>query len=192
MVVNNMVVNNMAGAGRPAPCVAGPMPRKTTLKRARQAKRAGRSPSTQAGEFVREEIEHVREGKHGARSTKQAIAIGLWKARKAGIKLPAPKKGTTSERTRRAAKQALRQGRSGWKRPTSAARSRAALRALKHEGHAAASKAQLSRQARSSARKRSAGSRSASARRGAQTKGAPLRRAAAKRAAATRKRRQTA
>jgi Family of unknown function (DUF6496) len=168
------------------------MPRKTTLQRVRQAKRAGRAPSTQAGEFVREEIEHVREGKHGARSPKQAIAIGLSKARKAGINLPAPKKGTTSERTRRAAKQALRQGRRGRKRPTSAARSRAALRALKHEGHAAAAEAQLSRQARSSARKRSAGSRSASARRGAQTKGAPLRRAAAKRAAATRKRREKA
>jgi hypothetical protein len=166
------------------------MPKKTTLKRARQAKRAGRAPSTQAGEFVREEIEHVREGKHGARSTKQAIAIGLSKARKAGVNLPTPKKGTTSSRTRRAAEQALRQGQSGRKRP-SASRSRAALRALKHEGHAAASKKQLSRQARSSARKRSAASRSASARRGAQTKGARLRHAAAKRAAATRKRRES-
>ncbi len=74
------------------------MPSKTTLKRARQAKRTGRAPSTQAGEFVREEIEHVREGKHGARSTKQAIAIGLSKARRAGVNLPAPKKGTTSAR----------------------------------------------------------------------------------------------
>jgi hypothetical protein len=182
----------MAGSVGPQLATRGRMPRKTTLKRARQAKRAGRAPSTQAGEFVREEIEHVREGKHGARSTKQAIAIGLSKARKAGVNLPAPKKGATSSRTRRAAQQALRQGRSGQKRPASAARSRAALRALKGEGHAAASKAQLSRQARSSGRKRSAASRTASARRGVHTKGAPLRRSAAKRAAATRKRRQTA
>src|SRR5688572_28732074 len=168
------------------------MPRKSTLERARQAKRAGRAPSTQAGEFVREEIEHVREGKHGARSTKQAIAIGLSKARKAGVNLPAPPKRTTSSRTRRAAKQALRQGRSGRKRPASAARSRATLRALKREGHAAASKTQLARQARDSARKRSRTSRSASARRAARTKGPARRRAAAKRAAATRRRRSTA
>jgi hypothetical protein len=165
------------------------MPRKTTLERARQAKRAGRAPSTQAGEFVREEIEHVREGKHGARSTKQAIAIGLSKARKAGVDLPAPRKGTTSSQTRRAAERARHQGQSGRKRRASSARSRATLRALKREGHAAASKAQLARQGRSSARKRSAASRSASARRAARTKGPTLRRSAAKRAAATRRRR---
>jgi len=73
------------------------MPEKETIERAREDAREGKSPSTQAGEFVREEIHHVREGKHGARSTKQAIAIGLSKARKAGVKLPPPKKGSTSE-----------------------------------------------------------------------------------------------
>jgi hypothetical protein len=168
------------------------MPNKTTLKRARQAKRAGRAPSTQAGEFVREEIDHIREGKHGARSTKQAIAIGLSKARRSGVDLPAPKKGTTSARTRRAAKQALRKGRSGRTRATSTARSRAATRALKRESRDVASKAQLSKQARTTARKRSASSRRASARRAARTKGATLRRSAAKHAAATRRRRLSA
>src|SRR5579864_4409140 len=72
------------------------MPDKETLERAREDQREGKSPSTQAGEFVQEEIEHVREGKHGARSTKQAIAIGLSKARRAGVKLPVPKKGSAS------------------------------------------------------------------------------------------------
>lgn len=163
------------------------MPEQTTLKRARAAKRAGRAPSTQAGEFVREEMDHIREGKHGARSTKQAIAIGLSKARKAGVDLPAPEKGTTSERTRRAAKRALRQGRRPHK--TSSSRSRATLKALEREGHAAASKTALARQARSSARKRSASSRRASARQAVRTKGPALRRAAAKKAAATRRRR---
>lgn len=163
------------------------MPEKATLQRARAAKRAGRAPSTQASEFVREEMDHIREGKHGARSTKQAIAIGLSKARKAGVNLPAPKKGTTSERTRRSAKRALRQGRHPHK--TSSTRSRASRRALEREGHAAASKTSLARQARGSARKRAASSRRASARRGARTKGAALRRAAAKKAAATRRRR---
>jgi hypothetical protein len=163
------------------------MPEQTTLKRARAAKRAGRAPSTQAGEFVREEMDHIREGKHGARSTKQAIAIGLSKARKAGVDLPAPKKGTTSERTRRNAKRALSQGRRSHK--TSATRSRATRKALEREGHAAASKTSLARQARSSARKRSASSRRASARKAARTKGPALRRSAAKKAAATRRRR---
>jgi hypothetical protein len=167
------------------------MPEHTTLKRARAAKRAGRAPSTQAGEFVREEMDHIREGKHGARSTKQAIAIGLSKARKAGVDLPAPKKGTTSERTRRAAKRALRHGRSG-RTTTSSSRSRATRDALKREGHAAASKTALARQARSSARKRSASARRASARQAARTKGPALRRSAAKRAAATRRRRSEA
>lgn len=163
------------------------MPENTTLKRARAAKRAGRAPSTQAGEFVREEIDHIREGKHGARSTKQAIAIGLSKARKAGVKLPVPKKGTTSERIRRAAKRDLKQGSHPHK--TSSSRSRAMLKALKREGHAAASKTALARQARSSARKRSALSRRASARQAVRTKGPTLRHTAAKKAAATRRRR---
>ena len=86
------------------------MPDKETLERAREDKREGKSPSTQAGEFVREEMDHIREGKHGARSTKQAIAIGLSKARRAGVKLPPPKKGRTSARTRKKAAQDYRKG----------------------------------------------------------------------------------
>src|SRR5438046_10496007 len=87
------------------------MPEQKTIERARQDKREGKAPSTQAGEFVRETIEHIREGKHGARSTKQAIAIGLSKARRAGVKLPLPKKGKTSAKTRRSAELASREGR---------------------------------------------------------------------------------
>ena len=122
------------------------MPEKKTLERARKDKREGKSTSTQAGEFVREEIHHIREGKHGARSTKQAIAIGLSKARRAGVKLQPPEKGKTSEATRQAAVSDLRRGRS--RRKPSAKRSRASLRALKREGHSAASKSALARQAR--------------------------------------------
>ncbi len=99
------------------------MAEKRTLERARHDRREGKSPTTQAGEFVREEIHHVREGKHGARSAKQAIAIGLSKARRAGVKLPPPKKGITSARTRRSAISAYRAGQHG-KRKTSARRAR--------------------------------------------------------------------
>src|SRR5262249_49012174 len=94
------------------------MPEKETIERAQKAKREGKAPSTQAGEFVRETIEHIREGKHGARSTKQAIAIGLSKARRAGIKLPPPKKGKTSARTRRSAELAYRHGQTGHSQKT--------------------------------------------------------------------------
>src|SRR5213594_877065 len=139
------------------------MPEERTMKRPRTAKREGRAPSTQAGEFVREEMHHIREGKHGARSTKQAIAIGLSKARRAGVKLKAPKKGTTSEETRRAAARDSRKARSGSRKKTSARRSRAMLQRLKREGRSAASPRALARQARSAARRRSAASRSASA-----------------------------
>jgi hypothetical protein len=164
------------------------MPEKRTVERARRDKRAGKSPSTQAGEFVREEIEHVREGKHGARSTKQAIAIGLSKARRAGVDLPPPKEGTTSEETRRGAIRARK--RAGKK--VSRKRSRAATGALKREGRAAASKKALSRQATSAARRRPAAARSAAARKAARTKGPQQRSAAAKKAARTRARRDTA
>jgi hypothetical protein len=129
------------------------MPSKTTLKRARADKRAGKSPTTQAGEFVREEIHHVREGKHGARSAKQAIAIGLSKARRAGVDLKPPRKGQTSARTRKSAAAAYRAGQSG-RRKTSTRRARASLRKLKREGRRAASKRALSRQAKSAARRR--------------------------------------
>jgi len=131
------------------------MPEKRTIERARRDKRQGKSPSTQAGEFVREEMEHIREGKHGARSTKQAIAIGLSKARRAGVALPPPRKGQTSERTRKSAARAYRAGQRGRRKP-SARRSRATLRALKREGHQAASRQALSRQAKSAARRRRA------------------------------------
>ena len=86
------------------------MPEKRTIERARKDRARGKSPSTQAGEFVREEMEHVKRGKHGARSQRQAIAIGLSKARRAGVKLPPPKKGRTSERTRRKAETDVRAG----------------------------------------------------------------------------------
>lgn len=76
------------------------MPDEQTVKRARKARSEGKAPSTQAGEFVREEIHHVREGKHGARSSKQAIAIGLSKARRAGVELPPPEEGAAPEKTR--------------------------------------------------------------------------------------------
>ena len=130
------------------------MPEKRTLERAKRDKRAGKSASTQAGEFVREEIEHVRKGKHGARSSKQAIAIGLSKARRAGVKLKPPKKGKASARTRRQAERDYTKGRTGAKRKVSAKRSRAASSALKREGRQAASKRSLSKQARSAARRR--------------------------------------
>jgi hypothetical protein len=94
------------------------MPERRTLQRARKAKRQGKAPSTQAGEFVREEMEHIRTGKHGARSTKQAIAIGLSKARRAGVKLKPPRKGRASARTRKSAAQAYRAGRTGRRRPS--------------------------------------------------------------------------
>jgi hypothetical protein len=129
------------------------MPEQKTLKRAQQAKREGKSPTTQAGEFVREEIEHVREGKHGARSTKQAIAIGLSKARRAGVKLKPLRKGQTSERTRKSAEREYRAGQSGKRRKPSARRSRAATRALKREPKSTVSKKALSRQARIAARR---------------------------------------
>lgn len=130
------------------------MPEQKTLDRARQAKREGKAPSTQAGEFVREEIEHVREGKHGARSTKQAIVIGLSKARRAGVKLKPPKKGRASARTRKSAARDYRSGQSGAPRKTSAKRSRASSRALKREPRGTTSRPALSAQARSAARRR--------------------------------------
>jgi uncharacterized protein DUF6496 len=126
------------------------MPKKETIKRAKQDAREGKAPSTQAGEFVREEIEHVREGKHGARSTKQAIAIGLSKARRAGVKLAAPKSG--SKKIRKKAQQDLAAAKNH--RKPSAKRSRAVRAALKREGRSAASKKALSRQASSTVRKR--------------------------------------
>ena len=164
------------------------MPEHDVVERAHEDAREGKSPSTQAGEFVREEIEHVRQGKHGARSTKQAIAIGLSKARRAGVKLPA-RKGT-SARTRAQAKRDLAKAKKRRRKKTSATRSRAVRGALKREGHKAAAKRSLSRQAHSAARKRSAASRSAAARKAARTKGPAARSRAAKKGARTRARRR--
>ena len=130
------------------------MPEKETIKKARKAKREGKSPTTQAGEFVHEEIKHIRQGKHGARSTKQAIAIGLSKARRAGVKLKPPKKGTTSERTRKSAEKAYRAGNRNGSHKPNPRRSRAAREALKDEKHRVVSKKALSRQAKSAARRR--------------------------------------
>lgn len=162
------------------------MPEKETMERARQDKRDGKSSTTQAGEFVREEIHHIREGKHGARSTKQAIAIGLSKARRAGVDLPPPKKGKTSERTRKSAERAYARGHGEPpKHPPSAKRSRAIHRALEREGKAAASSAALSKQAHSAARQKTAGERSAAAKKAAQTKGPAARHAAALKAVRT-------
>jgi hypothetical protein len=163
------------------------MPERQTIAKARKAKREGKAPTTQAGEFVRGEIEHVREGKHGARSTKQAIAIGLSKARRAGVDLPPPKKGQASKKTRQSAKRAYQAGRKGTKK-TSAKRSRAVTAALKREGHSAASKRALSKQAHKAATRRSRGERSAAARKAVKTKGAAGRSAAARKAARTRAR----
>jgi hypothetical protein len=150
------------------------MPEAKTAERARKAQRQGKSPTTAAGEFVREEIEHVREGKHGARSSKQAIAIGLSKARRAGIKLKTPKRGSVSARTRRQAARDRRKG-STSRRTVSPRRSRATTRALQREGRQAASPRALSAQARSAnARRKGAAARrsnaSSGARRGAGAK----------------------
>jgi uncharacterized protein DUF6496 len=129
------------------------MPWKTTLKRARKDKEEGKAPTTQAGEFVREEMEHIRRGKHGARSTKQAIAIGLSKARRAGVDLKPPKKGRASEKTRKSAERDYRKGHTA-KKKSSSTRSRARLKVLKREPRSAASRTALSRQAKSAAQKR--------------------------------------
>ena len=162
------------------------MPEKETLERAREDAREGKSPSTQAGEFVREEMHHVREGKHGARSTKQVIAIGLSKARRAGVKLRAPRRGKASARTRTQAKRDYRKGQGSRRRKPSARRSRAVSRALKREPRKAASRKSLARQARSSARTRGRADRRRAALKAVRTKGAAGRKRAAQKAARTR------
>ncbi len=144
------------------------MPEKKTIRRARRAAAEGKAPTTQAGEFVKEEMEHIRKGKHGASSTKQAIAIGLSKARRAGVPLPPPKKGTVSEKTRKSAESAYEKGQAH--EPVSPTRSQAREKALKREPRTAASHAALSRQAKSAAKKRSAGQRSTAAGKAAATR----------------------
>jgi hypothetical protein len=145
------------------------MPEQATRKRARKAKREGKAPTTQAGEYVKEEIEHIREGKHGARSAKQAIAIGLSKARRAGVKLPKPPASAT-ERTKQSAASADRAAKRGGAKRPSPKRSRAAKKALKHESRAAASHTALSRQAKAAAKRRPASARKAAARKAAKTR----------------------
>lgn len=162
------------------------MPEKQTIERAKRDKREGKSPSTQAGEFVHEEMEHVREGKHGARSAKQAIAMGLSKARRAGVDLPPPKKGTASAETRKKAERDIEVGDGAAKKSPSRTRSNAVKKALKREGSAAASKRALSRQAKAASGRRSAADRSAAAKKAAKTKGSVGRSLAAKKAAHTR------
>ena len=132
------------------------MPDDETIERAQEDAREGKSPSTQAGEFVREEIHHIREGKHGAASTKQAIAIGLSKARRAGVKLKPPAKGKASSRARKQASRDLKKGKTSRRRKTNPKRLRAVSRALKKKPRSAASRQALSRQARSAARRRRA------------------------------------
>ena len=142
------------------------MPEQETLERAREDEREGLSPSTQAGEFVREEMEHIRDGEHGARSPEQAIAIGLSQARRAGVRLSPPKRGRA--RTKRQAKRDLAKGRR--RKQPSGTRSRAVRGALKPESRRSASRKALSRHAKRSARTRSAKSRSAAAKKAAQTR----------------------
>jgi hypothetical protein len=146
------------------------MPDQETLERAHEDAREGKSPSTQAGEFVREEMHHVREGKHGVASTKQAIAIGLSKARRAGVKLQPPRNGKASAQTTKQANRDYKKGQSHSPRTHSATRSRATSEALKKEGHSAASHRSWSRQARASAKKRTAAARHESAVRAVRTR----------------------
>jgi hypothetical protein len=163
------------------------MPEKRTLERARRDRRQGRAPSTQAGEFIREQIEHIREGKHGARSTKQAIAIGLSQARRSGVDLPPPAKGKTSERTRKSAARAYALGHGAPpRRAATPKRARASESALEREGREAAGHDALAAQARGAARARTARERSAAAMKAARTKGPTRRAAAARKAARTR------
>jgi Family of unknown function (DUF6496) len=161
------------------------MPERETIERARRARREGKRPTTQAGEFIREEIHHVREGKHGARSTKQAIAIGLSKARRAGVKLGPPPR-SAKPTTRESAASAARAGRRGAREPART-RSRAVLKALKREPRRAASREALARQTRQAARRRGPAARKAAARKAIATKGRTGLRAAARKAAATRR-----
>lgn len=164
----------------------GFMPEKKIRERARKNARQGKAASTQAGEFVHEEIRHVREGKHGARSAKQAIAIGLSKARRAGVKLPPPEKGKASEETRTQAARALAKGRKSAAKSPSPKRSRATRAALQHEGKAAASHSALSRQAQASAQSRGPADRSRAAKKAVRTKGKAGLKSAARKAARTR------
>jgi hypothetical protein len=164
------------------------MPEKKVIERAKKDKRAGKSASTQAGEFVKEEIHKIRRGEHGARSPQQAIAIGLSEARRAGVKLPPPGKGKAKKSTRRSAEYAYAAGQHKRKTRRQPRVSRAVKGVLKHEPRSTASRQSLSRQAKTAAARRTAASRSAAARKAARTKGPAKRSAAARKAARTRAR----
>ncbi len=163
------------------------MPEKRTLQRAAQDKKKGNAPSTQAGEFVREEMDHIREGKHGARNPKQAIAIGLSKARRAGVKLAPPKPGQASERTRKQATRDNAKGQSAKKAAPNPKRSRATTQALKREGHAAASKSALSKHAHQAAAKRASSKRAVTPKPAATKKSPAAKKTAARKSSASRK-----
>ncbi len=165
------------------------MPEKRIIEKARADKRAGKSPSTQAGEFVHEEIRKIRHGEHGARSPEQAIAIGLSEARRAGVDLPPPKRGRVKERTRRSAEYAYEAGQHKRKTRRRPRVSRAVNRVLEHEPRSTVSRNALARHGRRAAAHRSASDRSTAARKAARTKGARGRSAAARKAARTRARR---
>lgn len=168
------------------------MPEQETVRRAQQDLKEGKSASTAAGELVHEEIEHVREGKHGARSPQQAIAIGLSKARRAGIPLPPPKKGKTKESTRKSAEREYKAGQSGKKAKPSPRASRARERVLEQEPRTSASHRALSRQAKRSSRERGAEDRHRAAKKAVRTKGKSGLRQAGKKAARTRASRRAA
>jgi hypothetical protein len=162
------------------------MPKKSTVKRAKRDLQQGKSPSTASGEFVREEMEHIRKGKHGARSTQQAIAIGLSKARRAGVPLAPPAKGKVKESTRKSAGQEYRKGQAGTASKPSLKRSRAREEVLKREPRSVASHRSLSRQSRSASRKRGAPARQRAAAKAVRTKGHAGLQQAARKAARTR------
>jgi hypothetical protein len=163
------------------------MPDKQTIEKARRDKRQGKSASTQAGEFVHEEIDKIRHGKHGARSTKQAIAIGLSEARHAGVDLPPPRSGKKATRKSAAYAHDVGQGRRTARRRPRV--SRAVKKVLKREPRNTVSRKAMSRQATRAASRRSAAARSASARQAVRTKGKSGRVKAARKAARTRARR---
>lgn len=162
------------------------MPEQAPARRARRDLEQGKSPSTAAGEFVHEEIEHVRQGKHGARSPQQAVAIGLSKARKAGVPLPPPKRGRVKESTRKSAEREYEAGQSGEQSSPTPRRSHSRKRVLEAEPRRSASHRALSRQTRGTARERGAEDRHRAARQAVQTKGEEGLRRAARKAAATR------
>ena len=146
------------------------MPERQTLARAQADKRQGKAPSTQAGEFVKEEMDHIRKGVHGARSTKQAIAIGLSKARRAGVDLPVPKSAKVSAETRKRASRDMAKAHQARSKTISSTRSRATLNALQREGSEAASTTSLTRHAHAASGARSSAQRSAAAKKASVTR----------------------